>query len=155
VTKPATIDAYLAALPAHQRRLLEKVRRQIKAAAPAAEEYFGYGMPGFKLNGHPLIYIGAAKNHCALYGARSDGALADKLRAFEQTQGSIHFTAEHPIPAALVKEIVRARIAANDERWGAKPQKKTARTASKKTARTASKKTAHTASKKGSASGKR
>ena len=105
---PTTIDEYLSALPSDQRRALQTLRAQIKAAAPGAEEYIGYGLAGFKFEGRPLVYIGAAKNHCAIYGARADDALADKLKGYKQSKGTIQFTPDKPIPAALVKEILSA-----------------------------------------------
>lgn len=118
--KPTTIDEYLSELPDDQRRALSKLRAQIKAAAPAAEEYIGYGLAGFKLDGRPLIYLGAAKNHCAIYGARADAALADKLEGFKQSKGTIQFTPDKPIPAATVKLIVKARVEALQQRKAAK-----------------------------------
>lgn len=126
---PNTIDEYLRALPEDQRRALERLRAQIKAAAPSAQEYIGYGLAGFKLNGRPLIYIGAAKNHCAIYGARADDALADKLKGYKQSKGTIQFTPDKPIPAALVKQIVKARIAALETRTGATKTKAPAKKA--------------------------
>jgi len=116
----STIDEYLADLPDDQRRALTTLRKQIKSAAPAAEEYIGYGLAGFKVHGRPLLYMGAAKNHLAVYGARADDALADKLKAFKQSKGTIQFTPDKPIPGAVVKEIVKARLAALDERVAAK-----------------------------------
>ena len=135
MAKPATIDEYLRALPADQRRALTKLRAQIKAAAPAAEEYIGYGLAGFKFNGRPLIYMGAAKNHCAIYGARADDALADKLRDFKQSKGTIQFTPDEPIPASVVKLIVAARLAALEQRTVVKKKKKKAGPAKKKAAK--------------------
>ena len=91
---------------------------QILAAAPGAVEHFGYGLPGFKLNGHPLVYFGAAKHHCAIYGANTDPEVAAKLRGYKQSKGTIQFTPDKPIPPALVKAIVKARVAANAKKWG-------------------------------------
>jgi uncharacterized protein YdhG (YjbR/CyaY superfamily) len=116
----SNIDEYLADLPDDQRRALSTLRAQIKAAAPAAEEYIGYGLAGFKVGARPLLYMGAAKHHCAIYGARSDDALAEKLKAFKQSKGTIQFTPDKPIPAAVVKEIVKARLAALNERTAVK-----------------------------------
>jgi uncharacterized protein YdhG (YjbR/CyaY superfamily) len=134
MTKPTTIDAYLAALPADQRAALQKLRAQIKAAAPGAVEYIGYGLAGFKFEGHPLLYFGAATHHCALYGALNAARFADKLEGFKQSKGTIQFTPERPLPAAVVKALVKARIEANRERWGAKAARaaKTARAPKKK-----------------------
>jgi uncharacterized protein YdhG (YjbR/CyaY superfamily) len=117
------IDEYLAVLPEDQRRALRTLRAQIKAAAPSAEEYIGYGLAGFKVNGRPLVYMGAAKNHLAIYGARSDSALAEKLKGWKQSKGTIQFTPDKPIPAAVVKMIVKGRLAALEERLAAKKKK--------------------------------
>ena len=125
MAKPTTIDEYLRQLPDDQRRALSTLRAQIKAVAPTAEEYIGYGLPGFKLNGKPLIYMGAAKNHCAIYGARADTALAKKLKGYKQSKGTIQFTPDKPLPAAVVKLIVKARIAALEQRTAAKKKKAT------------------------------
>jgi uncharacterized protein YdhG (YjbR/CyaY superfamily) len=123
MAKPTTIDGYLAALPVDQRAALQKLRAQIKAAAPGAVEYIGYGLAGFKFEGRPLVYFGAATHHCALYGALNAARFADKLEGFKQSKGTIQFTPNRPIPAAVVKALVKARIEANRERWGTKAGK--------------------------------
>jgi uncharacterized protein YdhG (YjbR/CyaY superfamily) len=125
MAKPTTIDEYLRQLPDDQRRALSTLRAQIKAVAPTAEEYIGYGLAGFKLNGKPLMYMGAAKNHCAIYGARADAALAEELKGFQQSKGTLRFTPDKPIPAAVVKLIVKARITALEQRMAAKKKKAT------------------------------
>ena len=114
--KPTNTDEYIAQLPADQCTALEKLRKQILAAAPSAVEHFGYGLPGFKLNGHPLIYMGAAKNHCALYGSVPVG-FKEELKNFKVSKGTIRFTPEKLIPAALVKAIVKAKVAESELRW--------------------------------------
>ena len=77
-TKPAaattpttTVHDYLAAAPTDKRAALMKLRKTIKAAAPKATEGISYGIVGFKHNGKPLVYLGYAKAHCALYGSTS------------------------------------------------------------------------------------
>lgn len=124
MVKTATFAGYVAALPTAQRQALNKLRTQILAAAPGAVEHFGYGLPGFKLNGHPLLYIGAATNHCAIYGANNDERLAAKLKDYKQSKGTIQFTPEKPIPAAVVKAIVKSRVAAHEAKWGGSTPKK-------------------------------
>lgn len=108
------VEAYLAKLPEAQRQALEKLRAQIRAAAPKAEEGFGYGQPGFYLDG-PLFYYGAAKAHCALYGTRPAGFDKD-LAAFAMSKGTVKFTPEAPLPATLVKLMVKAKVAENRDR---------------------------------------
>ena len=121
-TNADPIADYLSALPKDQRDALQQLRKQILAAAPGAEEHFGYGMPAFKYNGHPMLYIGAAKNHCALYGSVPVG-MKEALKDFTVSKGAIQFTPEQPIPAALVKAIVQAKMAGIEVRWPAKGRK--------------------------------
>ena len=135
MAKPTTIDEYLEALPQDQRRALEKLRAQIHAAAPNAEEYIGYGLAGFKVAGRPLIYMGAAKNHCAIYGARADAAVADKLKGFKQSKGTIQFTPDKPIPAQVVKQIVKARLAMLEQRAQTKKKPAAKKSASARAAK--------------------
>src|ERR1700736_1776650 len=65
--EPQTIDEYLAPLTRDKRAALEKLRKDIKSAAPGAEECISYQIPGFRLNGKLLVSFGAAANHCAFY----------------------------------------------------------------------------------------
>jgi uncharacterized protein YdhG (YjbR/CyaY superfamily) len=112
-TKPKTIDEYLALTNPKQRAVLEKLRQTIHAAAPGAVEYIGYGLAGFKFNGRPLVYFGAWEHHCALYAASPaiQKKFQNELKGFEQSKGTIKFTPEKPLPMALVKKLVKARIA--------------------------------------------
>lgn len=117
-TKPTTIDEYLALVPLPQRAVLAKLRRAIRAAAPGAREYIGYGLAGFKHNGRPLVYFGAWASHCALYAASPSvqSKFREELKDFETSKGTIHFTIEKPLPVALVKKLVKARVAENAAR---------------------------------------
>jgi uncharacterized protein YdhG (YjbR/CyaY superfamily) len=110
----ATIDDYLAPLPADQRAALEILRRQIRAAAPGAEEAISYGLPTFKLNGS-LVYFGAARTHCAFYPHNVVAHFADRLTGFDTSKGTIRFQPAAPLPEALVREIVEYRVAQNAE----------------------------------------
>ncbi len=113
--QPRTFDAYFDSLNPAQRTVLEKFRRAIHAAAPGAEEYFGYGLAGFRFAGRPLVYLGAWEKHCALYAAnpKTQARFADELRGFEVSKGTIRFTVEKPLPLSLVKKLVKARAAEN------------------------------------------
>jgi uncharacterized protein YdhG (YjbR/CyaY superfamily) len=113
-TKPGRrfdIDQYVAALPANQRAILQKLRVTIRAAAPHAEEGVSYGLPAFRINGRPLVCFAAAVHHCSLYPMSPAviRAHADDLKKYETSKGTIRFVA--PLPAALVRKIVRARLA--------------------------------------------
>jgi uncharacterized protein YdhG (YjbR/CyaY superfamily) len=97
--KPTNTEAYLEQLPADQRKALEQLRKQILAVAPGAEDGFGYGLPAFKYNGHPLVYMGAAKNHCALYGSVPVG-FKERLKDFTVSKGTIQFTPDRSAATA-------------------------------------------------------
>lgn len=132
VKVPTTVEAYLADLPQDQRAALEKLRKQIKAITPKVEEVISYGVPVFKLDGRQLVSMGAASAHCAFYVMSSTvlGSFEEELKAFKQGKGSIRFTPEKPIPAAVVKRIVQERIAENERLWRTKkPSAKTAKPA--------------------------
>lgn len=108
-TAPATIDDYLADLPADQRDALNLLRRQILAAAPVATERISYGMPGFKLHG-VLVWMAAGKAHCALYPSSLVAEFADQLRGYQTSKGAIRFQPDRPLPPALIAAIVRRRV---------------------------------------------
>ena len=112
------VDAYLRRVPQPFRGALGRLRSQIRLAAPQAEEGLGYGVPGFYLDG-PLVYYGAAKAHCALYGTVPPG-FERELAGFPRSKGTIRFTPENPLPAALVRALVKARVAENRARAAAK-----------------------------------
>jgi uncharacterized protein YdhG (YjbR/CyaY superfamily) len=113
--KPRTIDEYLAGVNAEQRTALEKLRQTIRAATPQAEECISYGLAAFRLDGHPLVAFGAWANHCALYpmSSKTVKAFQDRLKSFETSKGTIRFTADKPLPDALVRKLVKARVAEN------------------------------------------
>jgi uncharacterized protein YdhG (YjbR/CyaY superfamily) len=110
---PESVDDYLAALPEDSRAALEKLRATISAAAPNATEGISYQVPTFKHQGRPLVGFGATKNHCAFYVMSPDVVRAHgaELERYETGKGSIRFPAGKPLPAALVKKLVLARIA--------------------------------------------
>ncbi len=114
--KPTTIDEYLAALDDDQRAALERLRKTIHAAAPGAEECISYGLPALRLNGRMLVWFGATPNHCAFYPGAVVEAFRDDLGDYQTSKGTIRFQPDHPLPAALVRKLVRARIAANAAR---------------------------------------
>lgn len=118
------IDEYLAAVPAEARAALEKLRKTIRAAAPQATEGIGYGMPIFRHLGM-LVGFAAFKNHCSFFpmSASLIAAHPRELAQFETSKGTIRFTAAKPVPAALVKKFVRARIQENEERKRKRPSR--------------------------------
>jgi uncharacterized protein YdhG (YjbR/CyaY superfamily) len=107
-----TPDEYLAALSAAKRGALEKLRKDIKAAASKAEECISYGIPGFRLNGKLLVSYGAAAKHCAFYPGSTLQAFKKEMKGYDTSgKGTIRFAAEKPLPSALVRKIVKTRMA--------------------------------------------
>ena len=110
-----SVETFLKAVPEPAQTALRKLRAQISAAAPGAEEVINYGVPMFRIHGRNLVSYGAAKAHCSFY-VQSPAlmqAFAAELAGFRTSKGAIAFQPEKPIPAGLVKKIVKARIAEN------------------------------------------
>jgi uncharacterized protein YdhG (YjbR/CyaY superfamily) len=121
--RPETIDEYLATLDADRRAALERLRRIIRSASPKAEECISYRIPAFRLDGRLLVAFGAAVSHCAFYpGAFPLEAFRDELGACDTGKGTLRFQPDKPLPAALVRRIVKTRVAQNAGRRPSKPR---------------------------------
>ncbi|MDP1561938.1 MAG: DUF1801 domain-containing protein [Pirellulaceae bacterium] len=110
-----TFDGYLHGLPEEFRLALERVRQIIHATAPGAEECVSYGVAAFRHQDRMLVALGATKSHCGFYlmSKQIVGQFAEELKRFETSTGTIRFTPDQPLPVALVRKLVRARIAEN------------------------------------------
>jgi uncharacterized protein YdhG (YjbR/CyaY superfamily) len=106
------VEAYLASVPAEARKALQRLRETIRAAAPGAEEGLSYGLPAFRLAGRPLVCYSAAKAHCSFF-PMSPAVIrgqAEALKAYSTSKGTIRFSPDNPLPATLVRRLVRARV---------------------------------------------
>ena len=112
------MDDYLAGVRQDKRAALERLRKTIHGVVPEAEECISYGLPAFRLDGRPLIAFGAAKDHCALYPMSSATVKAhrDQLKRYHTSKGTIRFQANRGLRTALVRKLVKVRIAENQHR---------------------------------------
>jgi len=111
-TAHASVDAYLASLAEPARSTLMQVRARIRSVAPAETiEVISYGIPGFKYK-KVLVWYAGFSDHCSLFPtAAVIDQLKDELKAYRRSKGTIHFPLDKPLPAALLKKIVKARLA--------------------------------------------
>src|SRR5664279_3120472 len=115
---PKNVDEYLAGVPEPARSTLNKIRAVIRSAAPAeAAEVISYGIPMFKYKGM-LMGFAAFSNHCSLFPGSLSAmkALKSELQDFETAKGTIRFPVDKPPSVALVKKLVKARLAENERK---------------------------------------
>ena len=110
---PHTVDEYIGAQTDALRPKLEQVRAAIRTAVPEAVEGIGYGMPGYKLNGKPLLYFAGFKEHYSLFAASGTffASLKEELKNYEQRKGTVHFSFSEPVPTKLISQIAKLRAA--------------------------------------------
>jgi len=116
----AAVEAYLARVPEPARTTLEAVRKAIRKAAPAeATEAIGYGIPTFRHKG-ALVAYAAFKVHCSFFPMQASliDAMADELKGYRTSKGTLQFPLDKPLPAAVVRKIVKARVAENERKKG-------------------------------------
>jgi uncharacterized protein YdhG (YjbR/CyaY superfamily) len=111
--KPETIDEYLASVSPDRRAALEKLRRVIHSAVPDAEECISYSMPAFRRDGHVVAGFLATKKGCSYFpfSGTTLATLSSELAAYDTTKSALHFDPKRPLPVALVRKLLAARIA--------------------------------------------
>ena len=114
---PKDVDEYLASVPEPARTTLNRVRAVIRSAVPPeTTEAISYRIPAFKYKGM-LVWFAAFPNHCSLFpGASVIEAFKKELKGFPTSKGTIRFPVDKPLPAALLKKLVKARIAENEHK---------------------------------------
>jgi uncharacterized protein YdhG (YjbR/CyaY superfamily) len=118
----ASVEAYLAKVPEPARTTLEKLRATIRVAAPKdAAECISYGMPAFRYKG-ALVGYAAFKQHCSFFPMSASllDDFADDVKSYRTAKGTLQFPQDKPLPAALVRKMVKARVEQNERKFAAK-----------------------------------
>jgi uncharacterized protein YdhG (YjbR/CyaY superfamily) len=112
-----TVEDYLASIPEPARTTLQRIRSIIRSAVPAeSTEIISYGMPAFKYKG-VLVWYAAFSDHCSLFPTASIiEEYKNELEGYITSKGTIQFPADKPLPASLVKKIVKARVVQNENK---------------------------------------
>jgi uncharacterized protein YdhG (YjbR/CyaY superfamily) len=110
--RPATIDAYLSRVKGQRGVTLGALRRTIRSIVPGVEECISYGMPAFRLDGRVIAGFAATARGCSYYpfSGATLATLAEELTGYEGTRSAVHFEPDRPLPVALVRKLLRARV---------------------------------------------
>ena len=122
-----SVNAFIDALPQEDAKSLRRLRDAILAAAPGGTEEISYRVPAVKFPNGGRVHFGARRGGLSLYAGWAFQAFAAELANFAVVGTTIHFTADHQLPIALIKWITRATIARHDERLAARRTKRTSR----------------------------
>lgn len=110
-----SVDVYIKTFPSDIQSILATIRAEITENAPNAVESISYGMPAYKLNGKPLVYFAAYKNHIGFYATPSGHTAFDKeLSKYKQGKGSVQFPIDKDIPLDLIKRMVAFKVKENE-----------------------------------------
>lgn len=128
--KPETIDEYLATVSADRRAALEKLRRTILSILPNAEECISYSMPAFRHSGRVVAGFLATSKGCSYFpfSGTTLATLTVDVKSYERTKSALHFDPKHSLPVALVRKLLKARIAESDREGAAATQRRNPRT---------------------------
>lgn len=119
--KVNSVEEYIGNAPGEVKELLKKIRATIHNAAPDADETISYGMPAFSIEGKPLVYFAAFKNHIGFYATPGGHtAFQKELSKYKQGKGSVQFPLDQPIPFSLITKIVKFRLKEVKEKLKAK-----------------------------------
>lgn len=112
MNKPINIDTYIAGFPEEVQKILRQLRAAIKTAAPNAEEFISYGMPGFKLTAKVKIWFAAYKKHIGMYPVYGLSILQEEIEPYrgKNTKDSLHFPLDKPLPLDLIGKIVKMKV---------------------------------------------
>lgn len=106
------VDAYIASVKPEERAVFNDMVRVLKEILPDVEQGLSYGMPSFLYKGKGVLSFVVAKKFLSMYpfSGKVLSKVETKLKEFETTTGSVHFSVEHPVPETLLREILTLRI---------------------------------------------
>jgi uncharacterized protein YdhG (YjbR/CyaY superfamily) len=115
--KALTIDEYIEGVPEDRRGALEDLRAKIRSVVPGAEECISYRIPAFRFNGAVVAGFCATVKGCSYFpfSGSTLKTLGPHLTGYERTKSSLHFSADKPLPSALVRKLIKVRIAETKE----------------------------------------
>ena len=110
---PSTIDDYLATVSPDHRATLQRLRETIRSIVPDAQECISYGLPAFRLEGKIVAGFSATSKGCSYYpfSGSTLKTLARAITRYDHTKSALHFSTDEPLPDALVRRLIKARIA--------------------------------------------
>ena len=114
---PVSVDGYLKGLPEDRRRALKDLRKKILSVIPEAQECISYRMPAFRVNGVVVAGFAATRKGCSYFpfSGSTLRTLGPLVSRYEQTKSSLHFSPDDPLPLALVRKLIKTRIAETKE----------------------------------------
>ena len=112
-----SVEGYINQIPESSRKRFDELRAAVRSAVPAgAVEIISYRIPALADDG-VIVWYAAFANHCSLFPtAAVIDAFKDELKPYKLSRGTIHFPLEQPLPAALIRRIVKARVKENQHR---------------------------------------
>jgi uncharacterized protein YdhG (YjbR/CyaY superfamily) len=105
------VNAYLAKLPADKRAALQRLRKMIHTVLPRAEETISYGIPAVRVDGRVLVWFSASSKHCSFFPGGAVQDFRDELTDYSISKGTVRFTPDQTLPLALVRKLIKARLA--------------------------------------------
>ncbi len=110
----ATFDEYIGNFSGETQQILQKIRETVQELAPEATEKISYGIPTFALHGKNLVHFAAFEHHIGFYpGPSTIETLADNLKTYETSKGTVRFPLDKPIPYDLVKKLTQTAVERN------------------------------------------
>ncbi len=117
------IEAYFNQFDAEIQKRLTEIRAIMFDEVPEGDEGIRYQMPTILYHGN-LIHYAGFKKHIGVYPLPQVlEKMRDEIKNYKSGKGSIQFPNDEPLPAALIRKIVRARKEEKDSELAQKKKK--------------------------------